>query len=236
MERSEVLIVVCQHGNEKVGIEVEQQLGSAFDVLIAHPAAVERTVRFIESDLNRSFPGQRGVTIEESLAAEVLERTRAYALIIDVHSTTSSVELFGIAANQDPRIVEIARRMGLSHLVFMPEELASRSLIGNVPLGISLEVGPHDRKENADDIVRAVRSLFTSARMRSSIDVYEVFEAIRGSGTPHMENFVYVPKGSVIASNGSERIRTPFGFYPVLVCEEAYDGQLALAARMIENT
>jgi hypothetical protein len=123
--------------------------------------------------------------------------------------------------------------MGLSRLVIMPSQLASRSLIGNVPFGLSLEVGPHDRDENAADIVRAIRSLFNSKHALHDIEAYEIFDAIRGSGTPRMENFVFVSEGAVIATSGAGELRAPFDFYPVLVGEAAYEGQLEFAARRV---
>ena len=49
----------------------------------------------------------------------------------------------------------------LKKLVIMPDFFASgKALIDFVKCGISLEVGPHDRKQNVDEAVNSIKSLF----------------------------------------------------------------------------
>ena len=58
-----VAVVFCQHGDEPLGKEVAEKLwslnlkrGTLFTVF-ANPLAFEKEARFVDSDLNRSFPG-----------------------------------------------------------------------------------------------------------------------------------------------------------------------------------
>lgn len=86
------LLIICStHGDEKIGLEVVKQLKSDglesfFDVLVANPRANEKNVRYIEKDLNRSYPGEKNSDIyEESLAFKNLEIAKKYQYIIDIH-------------------------------------------------------------------------------------------------------------------------------------------------------
>ncbi len=59
-----ILVVISTHGNEKIGQEVvailkQRGLDELFDCLVANPKAAKINERFIEKDLNRSYPGAR---------------------------------------------------------------------------------------------------------------------------------------------------------------------------------
>jgi len=59
-----ILFIVATHGDEKIGVEVIERLRTKkldrfFDYLVANPKALEKNTRFIDVDLNRSYPGVR---------------------------------------------------------------------------------------------------------------------------------------------------------------------------------
>ena len=90
------LIIICTHANEKYGLEVQKQIGSKYEFLIGNPLAMEKNIRFVESDLNRSFPGNISGTYEEKRAVEILKVIKKYEFIIDLHSTSENHPLIGI--------------------------------------------------------------------------------------------------------------------------------------------
>ena len=121
MNKEDVLIVVCQHGNEPYGLEIKKQLEGEYSFLVAHEKALEASKRFIETDLNRSFPGKKDGSLEEQLAYAIVPKLQQYKLVIDIHSTTSKTPLFAITTNLTNEIKSITKKMGVTKLVCMPE-------------------------------------------------------------------------------------------------------------------
>lgn len=96
----EILIAVTTHGNERIGIEVvenlvEQKLDRFFDFLIANPKALKKNTRFIDSDLNRSYPGnEKSDKYEERLAAKNIKIAKRYKYVIDLHEAKLGTKNF----------------------------------------------------------------------------------------------------------------------------------------------
>jgi succinylglutamate desuccinylase len=230
MNKKDVLIVVCLHGNEPFGLEVQKELEHEFDFLIGNPEALKKKVRFLETDLNRSFPGSEEGSIEEKRAIEIVQIAKKYTLIIDLHSTTSETELFAITTQLTDEIKNLTQQMNIPKLVHISAEIGkNKSLLDHVPLGISLEVGPHDRKENAKETVEAIRSLFKATTENKDLEIFEVFDTVKGTGTPDITNFKEVKKGERV----SNETAAPYNFYPIMAGEASYKGVLSLAARKI---
>jgi succinylglutamate desuccinylase len=239
MNKKDVLIVVCQHGNEPFGLEVKKRLEEEFDFIIGNPEAVKQNQRFIETDLNRSFPGNSKGSLEEKRAAEIKKIAKKYKLVIDLHSTTSIMELFAITTKVTDEIIELVQDMKLTKLVHLPESFGKNTLlIDNVPLGISLDVGPQEDTEKIREITTAIRNLVLKRTpeeknkerklyLAKPVEIFEVFDVIKGAGIPSSKNFKKVLKGEKISS----RACAPFEFYPILAGEDSYEGIIALAAR-----
>jgi succinylglutamate desuccinylase len=96
----EILIAVATHGNERIGVEVvknlvEQKLDRFFDFLIANPKALKKNTRFIDSDLNRSYPGNdKSDKYEEKLAAKNIKIAKRYKYVIDLHEARLGTKNF----------------------------------------------------------------------------------------------------------------------------------------------
>ena len=92
--------MVATHGNERIGIEVvknlvEQKLDRFFDFLIANPKGLKKNTRFIDSDLNRSYPGNdKSDKYEEKLAAKNIKIAKRYKYVIDLHEARLGIKNF----------------------------------------------------------------------------------------------------------------------------------------------
>lgn len=108
----------------------------------------------------------------------------------------------------------------------------NQSLIDHAPLGISLEVGPHQRTNNATDIINAIESLLNSKEQTQTTKCLEVFDTLKEDGELTVTNFEKVLKNQIIGKkNNGTPIRAPCDFYPVLVGEQAYKEILCLMAK-----
>src|SRR5688500_4098990 len=98
-----ILIVGAQHGNEKLGPRLQRYLKNDksgkfknVDYLCGNPRALRADVRFIDTDLNRSYKPQTPITYEEKRAKKILKiiQQSQYDYVLDVHTTTADVGRF----------------------------------------------------------------------------------------------------------------------------------------------
>jgi len=102
MQSKKLLLIAATHGDEKIGIQVikaleEKGYKKFFDYLIANPKALKAKRRFIDCDLNRSYPGKNNSSLYESrLACKNLKIANQYRYIIDIHEASSGNDNFVI--------------------------------------------------------------------------------------------------------------------------------------------
>ena len=160
-----LLLAGGTHGNEWIGARLVQRwqhdptpvTRRSFETvtLLANPAAYERGVRYIDQDLNRSFgvpdaTGERA--LEARRAREILTQygpsgARPADVVLDLHTTTSSMGLTMILTNREPFNLWLAawvkqREPRVRVYLWIDETLPDTALGGIVPRGVTLEVGP----------------------------------------------------------------------------------------------
>ena len=136
-----VCVIACLHGNEKIGYNVINALirkpikGIRIKAIIANEQAMKKNVRFIDSDLNRSFPGSGKGNIEEKLAAKIIVKIIDCEFIIDLHSTYANTDDMIIITKKNA--MELAKKVPLKNVVFMSKIMAhGKSLIDYSECGI----------------------------------------------------------------------------------------------------
>lgn len=141
------MIVIYTHGNETPP-EAWEELATH----IGNPIAMRKGVRFVETDLNRSFTEkalQDPQTYEEWRAVLLKEASLEYDEVLDIHTTTSpySPYLTAIVTRED--MVAPAKKFHPGAIVIMGGP--NYSLIGAVKKGICLEFSPQKEPMKADD-------------------------------------------------------------------------------------
>lgn len=121
------LYITYTHGDEYPPYEIP-------DALIANPLAKERNVRYIETDLNRSFGVKTPVSYEEKRAVELGEMLNDYDLVIDIHRTTAQTKFCGIVTKSDDAVYTLP--YGVSAVIQVDIQ---NSLISKARHGIALE-------------------------------------------------------------------------------------------------
>lgn len=183
-----ILILGAQHGDERLGERVRRFLKSdltgryqTVDYLCGNPKAYRRNVRFIESDLNRSYVANPK-TYEEKRAQRILQIIRAgkYDYILDIHTAREEVGRFFLVTHLDETMQRIISASGLNRVAFMPPKIAKHSLIGNVPNAISIE---YERKlaarpQAVQEIVELVGNLLEGRAGANEREVFYVQGAI----------------------------------------------------------
>lgn len=163
-----ILVVGCLHGNETLGKDVFDLIAeqaSDFDNLacvVANLPAYHKDKRYIDQDLNRSFPGSSTGNAEQKLAAEIMKLVTDADMVIDIHTTTSpGFDRAAITGPLNPQKQDIFSAFGLNKVVIMEPVVLATSLIGNSKNGVSIEYGLDQLRDGklAKEIVESIKKL-----------------------------------------------------------------------------
>lgn len=95
LKKDKILLIAATHGDEALGVRVVEQLkksgiADCFDFIIGNPRAYKNAQRFVQSDMNRLYPGKKNSHIyEETQAWRNLRLAKNYRYIIDIHEAQS---------------------------------------------------------------------------------------------------------------------------------------------------
>jgi len=105
--KKKILFISAIHGDEGFSIKVLDELERkfpkdkfAYERIIGNPKALARNVRYLDSNLNRSAPGNKNSKLyEEKRAFEILEIAKKFDYVIDIHGADSDCGLAIIICN-----------------------------------------------------------------------------------------------------------------------------------------
>lgn len=212
-----VLLLGSQHGDELLGEQLynhllanHQDMLPHVDYIVANPNAKKKGVRFIESDLNRSYSGKND-TYEERRALELLSliADKKYDLVLDLHTTTCRQPPCLITAATDHPFI---RSSSIEKIVNMNHDIVRSSLIGVCKEAISIEIN----KQECDDailelLVSDIKNFILDNATETVKETYEVSDLLRKNEVTESE-----------AAGLQNFQKSPLGFYPVLVGENSY--------------
>ena len=218
-----ILLLGSQHGNELLGEALYNFIKlHRPDIL---PYVVYKTgnvrarkahVRYIESDLNRSYTGD-SKTYEERRATRLLRyiNDNHFSLVLDLHTTTCDQPPCLIVPDITKGIRRFVSASSITHIVLMKHDIVKTSLIGVCPQAVSIEInknalGSKQMMELCDDISRFVHSKSHPAFK----ELYEISEPLKKTEISEID-----------AGALRNFTLSKFGFYPVLVGENSYKAQ-----------
>ena len=234
-----VYVNACTHGNERVGARiletVEGVLVKRGTVItnIANREAFTLNKRFIDQDLNRSFPGRPEGNYEERLASELSLLVNAADVVIDIHSTESGKHAAIIVTKLDVPTVDVLHFANPERVLVM-SVTKNNALISSAKVGIAFEYGKDGERSTYRETLNGVRNILVGlgmiegdlSRRQRKTELYEVASALeRQPGfvlEQAIQNFKLVKKGEIVARNGRKMLMAPKDFYPVLFGESAY--------------
>lgn len=241
----ELAILGGVHGDEPCGVQaIEALLDAEPDVerpvklVIANERAVERTVRYTETDLNRSFPGDPDAeSYETRLAYELLEELRG-CTTLSMHSTQSYSGPFAIVEETGPLAERICPRLSIDAIVevgpIVENALGGYADVVEVECGLQ---GTQQAAANAEQLVRefltATGALSGVSAPAGAVPVFRLNESIPKpageSYAVHVENFQRVDEGSPYATIDNTKLIAEEPFYPILMSPHGYESQLGYA-------
>jgi len=170
-----VIILGGVHGNEICGVEAIRRLKDAIKLekgelrmIIANPAAVQKNVRYIEENLNRSFLlNNPSESYEAKLAKELLSHLRWADYCLDLHASNSP--------NSEPFIMAEPRE--LPYTEFFPVKLfvsggdkfysgTSEDFMNNQgKIGISVECGYLGDQKSTEIAISCLQGFLVHLKM-----------------------------------------------------------------------
>lgn len=247
-----VAIVGCLHGDEPIGQFAITELSRSLRLIrgsitfvIAHQQARVTNHRYIESDLNRSFPGSTHGTLEERLAQCILQRISACDYVIDIHATHSAFDKAVIITQYTNDTATILRVTPIERVCLMDEHVFSGGLISHVRGGISLEYGHGKAGANYPEAVSDIRHILCGLGMiEGPTQAYQhrYYHVTAPVAVPsdfvadsRLSDFVKIKRGDTLGHHLGQPLYAIRDFYPLFLGKGHYNGTLALAAQPIDE-
>ncbi len=243
-----ILLNILTHGDERIGLTVAKEIKkykiapSVLSVNIANKKAYRAKKRYIDQDLNRSFPGKKYGNHEERLAYRLFRFVKKFDVVIDIHSTTSSLKDALIVTKLDAETLRCIKAISPKYLLYM-RATKNNALISNATIGLAFEYGKDKDPAVVKKVVRDVLRLFAflgiikvrpkqSKRATRYFDVFGTVKKPKGYNLLRtIKNYTLVRRGEVYASNGKKVLAAQEDFYPILFGENTYHHYFGFKAK-----
>jgi len=209
-----VAVVGAIHGDEPCGARaVERLVGESPPVerpaklIVANERALAAGERYLDADLNRSFPGDPDGDAHERRLAHDLRRAVEGCLTLGIHSTVSFDEPFGTLADLTPRTAEVMRALPIEHAADFTGLVEGRSV--NLPGFVNVEAGYQGSDRAADNAYDCAAAFLRATGVlsgtvdRTETGLYKVFDVIEKAADRRyrveVENFRRVAPGDIYA-------------------------------------
>lgn len=244
-EEPEIVLVCGIHGDEPEGREALEilkenvgngslKLHKSVKLIIANEKALEAGERFIDTDMNRAYPGNKDSELhEERLAAKLVEEVRGKTMI-DLH-TTKSDKSFVIITDEREETLQNARFTGFDKVVNF--EFIDDSIIPDT-IRVTPEVSRGERA--VEELYECVLNFLKGRNLiegecRIDQEVFRINGRVDGSGFKFTgTNFVEIQEGEIFARKEDEEIRADHDFYPVLMSDNGYDEMVGFTAEKVQ--
>jgi len=245
----EIAVVAGIHGDEPCGVRAVERLlderpsvERPVKLIVVNEKALERRVRFVDEDLNRTFPGDPNAkTHEGQLAHDLVSEIEGH-LTFSMHSTQSHADPFAIVNGVSETAKAIVPQLPVASMVETSNFAEGRlfSTVDTVEVECGLQ-GSETAAENADRLTRAFltavdalpgdtvhRDLpvyrLTDVIDKEQADTYEVF----------VENFTEVEAGAPFAAADGKKQIADEPFYPVLMSPNGYRNVFGYTAEKVD--
>jgi len=239
--RKSLLINGGTHGTEKIGLYVIESLKSLIgnnkniSYNIAHPEALAKNVRFLETDLNRSFPGRSDGSLEERIAFMLQPVIKSYDVVVDIHSTESGLKSAIILTKVDDMAINLVRSTNAKYVLIM-DITKDNAFVSSANIGIGFEYGADDDPKTLKDTVNGIALIMrcmgfnvkTKARATKQKKCFRITESIpKPEGfvaMKNIKNYKLVLAGQVYAYNPITQcvLKAEKDFYPIIFNEPRY--------------
>lgn len=248
----EVVIVGGVHGNERSGIRAIRRLreadldlrrGVAF--VLANPAAIDADERYLDSDLNRVFPGDPNGDREERIAARLCELAEG-RVTLSLHETDSRPVPFALIHSSREREFALAAQLPVPHVV--NHWGVNEHTITACTASVEVEVASDNSEEATASAERQAYAFLQGVDAlpgepeppETDPDYFHMYEPVpKPSGASYelyVDNFERVSVGSAFASVDGRNLIADEPFHPVLMSAQGYSDIFGYKGRKIAES
>jgi len=251
----EVAVVGAIHGDEPCGAAAVHRLREELDdgdversvsLILANERALDAGERYLETDLNRSFPGDPNADAHETRLAHDLAREIRGATVLALHSTRSYAGPFAVVDSVSEVARSVAPRLPIDALVETGENTDGRLI--EYPHTVEVECGLQGSDAAAENAYWLARSFLSATgavapptadsplqdRTTDPVPVFRLEESIPKPDAEEYavfaENFQRVAAEEAFAAADGEPLTAGEPFFPVLLSAEGYEDQFGFAA------
>jgi predicted deacylase len=247
----EIAVVGAIHGDEPCGVAAIESLleerppvERPVKLVVANEAALAAGERYLDDDLNRSFPGDPEAASHEERLASRLSDVLAGCEAVSLHSTQSYDDTFAIVDGMEGFERQVCPRLPADAVVDAGAFDRGRLFVSLDSL-VEIECGYQGSEaaaENARHLVRAFLGAVGALpderhEPRPDLPVYRLVQRVpkRQARTyeVYASNFEHVPAGEPFAAADGEELVAEEGFYPVLMSPYGYEEVFGYAAEWI---
>jgi hypothetical protein len=214
--KPELSLVCCLHGTEINGLYALNSIDfndveGTVKVIVANEEAVALGKRYVDADLNRSYPGDLNGNHEQQLAVQLYSEIKDSDYVIDIHTTSAKTDPFIITVKENALLSAFAQAIPLEKVVVMndPDE---KSLISRLGCGLAVEFSEQD---GTNHICETVIGTLINLWMYDGLPKITEKMTYRTYGT--------LEQSSVPLTNFERAEINGESFYPVLYGEKAYN-------------
>jgi len=234
----ELAIVGAVHGDEPCGvraiewlIEEDPEVSQPVLLVVANEEALERNIRYLDTDLNRSFQYVAAGSAHELALAERLRELIRGKTVLSVHSTRSTHDPFAIVSGIDATVSPIVSRLSVDAVVDAGPPSEGR-IFDTSSTVIEVEAGFQGSEAAAENAIQlAEEFLIATGGLPGELEptehpLFELGSPIQkpdaGSYEVYANNFSAVEEGDVFAAADERPIEADERFWPVLLSADGY--------------
>jgi predicted deacylase len=246
----EVAVVGGIHGDEPCGVRAVEHLiaerprvDRPVALVIANEEAAAENRRYLESDLNRSFPGDPEGETHESRLAHALGEAIGDCTTLALHSTQSYERMFALVDELGDVEREICPRLSVDAVV--ETGAAEGRIFDAVPTTIEIECGYQGSERAAENAIQVTREFLGATGVlpkaerprQDDLPVFRLGEAIPKRAAEEYEvfaeNFEEVLAGETFAAADGEGVVADEAFHPVLMSPYGYEDVFGYTAERV---
>lgn len=187
-KKKKFLVIVAIHGDEAFSLpiikDIKKKFPNDFDFMVGNLKALKENKRFVDIDLNRVAPGkEKSVLYEEKRAREIMEESKNYSFVLDIHGTISSSGIFTIVTNPTPQNLFLAYSLPIRKIVIWGSKNNARNIgpISRfVDCGVGIECGSK-KSIGVQKELKKIFNAFASDKNKMPVDnkeLYQVFGSV----------------------------------------------------------
>ncbi len=232
-KKKKFLVIVATHGDEAFSLPIikgiKKKFPNDFDFIVGNPKALKENKRFIDVDLNRIAPGkEKSALYEEKRAREIMEESKNYSFVLDIHGTISDSDIFTIVTNPTPQNMFLVYSLPIKKIVIWGSTNNGRStgpLSRFVDCGVGIECGPKDSTSVHKELENIFNTFVSKKNMipGGNKELYQVFGSVKKDelGNINLKDF------KEVKLNGQE-------FFPLLVNQYKDEGIVCYKLRKVD--